>query len=347
MSDAAARRGPGVEELCAGVRAGDRGVLARAITLVESNAPRHQDDAQALLEALLPEAGGALRVGVTGVPGAGKSTLIEALGTFLTGRGHRVAVTAVDPSSSRSGGSILGDKTRMGRLATDPNAFVRPSPSGGALGGVARKTREAIVLFEAANYDVVLVETVGVGQSEIAVRSLVDFFLLVLVAGTGDDLQAIKRGVGELADAVVVNKADGDGEHRAHRARAEYAGALRYLSPATEGWETPALAASALSGAGIPELWACVERFRERGRETGSFEGRRREQGREWLHAIVEGELRDRFLARPAVRRRLPELERRVMEGALTARAAARQLLALEADARVETPPGTGQDPGE
>jgi LAO/AO transport system kinase len=240
-----------------------------------------------------------------------------------------VAVTAVDPSSSRSGGSILGDKTRMGRLATDPKAFVRPSPSGGALGGVARKTRETIVLFEAAGYDVVLVETVGVGQSEVAVRSLVDFFLLLQVAGAGDELQAIKRGVGELADAVLVNKADGEGEHRAHRARAEYERALRYLSPATEGWETPALTASALSGDGVPELWACVERFRHRGRETGSFERRRREQGRDWLHAIVEGELRARFLGRSEVKRRLPELEEQVMRGELTARAAARELLAL------------------
>jgi LAO/AO transport system kinase len=329
VSAAAGRRGPSLDELQAGVRAGDRGVLARAITLIESNAPHHLDDAQALLGALLPDAGGALRVGVTGVPGAGKSTLIETLGTFLTERGHRVAVTAVDPSSSRSGGSILGDKTRMGRLATDPLAFVRPSPSGGALGGVARKTRETIVLFEAAGYDVVLVETIGVGQSEIAVRSLVDFFLLVLVAGAGDELQAIKRGVGELADAVLVNKADGDGEHRAHRVRGEYEQALRYLSPASEGWETPALAASALTGAGVEELWTCVERFRERGLETGSFQRRRREQGREWLHAIVEGELRDRFLARPEVRRRLPELEARVVRGELTATTAARELLAL------------------
>jgi LAO/AO transport system kinase len=319
----------------AGVRAGDRGALARAITLIESNASHHIDDAQALLAALLPGAGGALRVGVTGAPGAGKSTLIEALGTFLTERGRRVAVTAVDPSSSRSGGSILGDKTRMERLAADPLAFVRPSPSGGAPGGVARKTRETIVLFEASGYDVVLVETIGVGQSEIAVRSLVDFFLLLLVAGGGDQLQAIKRGVGELADAILVNKADGEGEHRAQRVRSEYEQALRYLSPATEGWQTEALAASALTGTGVPELWACVERFRERGQETGSFDRRRREQGREWLHAIVEGELRGRFLGRPEVQRRLPELEKQVMQGELTATAAARELLSAgEADPR-------------
>ncbi len=321
-----------VADLAEGVLSGDRGRLARAITLVESNAPEHFEQSQQILHRLLPHTGGSVRVGITGVPGAGKSTLIEALGEELIGRGHQVAVTAVDPSSSRSGGSILGDKTRMDRLAVNPHAFIRPSPSGGALGGVSRKTRETILLFEAAGYDVVLVETIGVGQSEITVRSMVDFFLLMLVAGAGDELQGIKRGVMELADAVLVNKADGDNRQAAELTRAEYEQALHYLRPATEGWTTRAVTASALTGDGVPELWQTVESFTRATSHTGLFQRRRRHQERDWMHALLNQQLRERFLGRREVGERMPQLERSVMAGETTATAAARELLDLFTD---------------
>ena len=315
--------------LAAGVRSGDRTLLARAITLVESDAEEHAQAAQELLRDLLPCAGGAIRIGVTGAPGAGKSTLIEALGTLLTARGRHVAVTAIDPSSSVSGGSVLGDKTRMARLALDPRAFVRPSPARGALGGVARKTRETILLFEAAGYDVVIVETVGVGQSEMAVRSLVDFFLLVVAPGGGDGLQAIKRGVGELADAVVVSKADGPGRAAAEEARGEHERALHHMQPATPGWRPSALAASALHGEGVEALWDVVEAFRARGESSGSLAARRREQAREWLRSLVEEELLRRFHAHPEVAALLPEVERQVVAGEITAASGATRLLAV------------------
>jgi LAO/AO transport system kinase len=296
---------------------------------VESNAPAHFEQAQEVLRLLLPHAGGSTRIGITGVPGAGKSTFIEAFGSFLTGRGHRVAVTAVDPTSSRTGGSILGDKTRMERLAGDPGAFIRPSPSGGVLGGVARKTRETILLFEAAGYDVVLVETVGVGQSEITVRSMVDFFLLVLVAGAGDELQGIKKGVVELADAILVNKADGDNKVAADVARGEYERALHYLQPATAGWQSRVVCASSLTGEGIPEIWQMIGEFRTAAEGSGAFAGRRREQEREWMHSLIEQQLRERFRAHPEIVRLLPELEAEVMAGRVPATAAARRLLDL------------------
>lgn len=316
-------------DLVEGVLSGDRGKLARAITLVESNAPDHFLRSQMMLQRLLPHAGGSVRVGVSGVPGAGKSTLIEALGEQLTSRGHQVAVLAVDPSSSRSGGSILGDKTRMERLAINDHAFIRPSPSGGVLGGVARKTRETILLFEAAGYDVVLVETIGVGQSEIVVRSMVDFFLLLLVAGAGDELQGIKRGVMELVDAVLVNKADGNNVQPAELARANYGQALHYLRPATEGWDSRAFTASARTGAGIRELWQVVQAFIRLTTGSGVFQRRRREQERDWMHALMDSQLRERFLGHPAVGDRLPHLERSVMAGEITPTAAALELLDL------------------
>jgi LAO/AO transport system kinase len=316
-----------VGEYAAGVRAADRAVLARAITLVESTRPDHRALAQRLLVELLPAAGRAHRVGITGVPGAGKSTFIDGLGTMLTGAGHRVAVLAVDPSSSRTGGSILGDKTRMSRLAVDPAAFVRPSPTSGTLGGVARATRETMVLMEAAGYDVVLVETVGVGQSEVAVANMVDCFVYLTLARTGDALQGIKKGVLELADVIAVNKADGDREREAKAAARELAGALRLLRAADAPWVTPVLTCSGLAETGLDEVWRRVVAHRDRMREIGEFEEKRRRQQVEWVWSMVHDELLGRLHSDPAVVELVPELERRVRAGELTATLAAETIL--------------------
>jgi len=325
----AARRSLTIDEYVEGVLAGDRAVLARAITLIESNAPAHFEQAQEVLRRLLPHSGRALRVGITGVPGAGKSTLIEALGLALVEGGRRVAVLAVDPTSSLTRGSILGDKTRMERLGRRPEAFIRPSPTGGVLGGVARKTRESMLVCEAAGFDVILVETVGTGQSEVTVRSMVDFFLLVLIPGGGDELQGIKKGVVELADAIAINKADGENRLPAEAARAEYNRALHYLTPSTAGWHTRAYTCSAETGAGVAHLWEVIGRFREHTTESGAFAARRRQQAREWLRALIEEQLRATFYDNPAVRAALPDIEAAVMAGQLPATAAARQLLRL------------------
>jgi LAO/AO transport system kinase len=319
----------GPEALAEGVRAGDRRALAKAITLVESTRPDHQEAAQRLLERLLPATGGAVRMGISGVPGVGKSTFIEAFGLHLVERGRRVAVLAVDPSSALSGGSILGDKTRMPRLAAAAEAFIRPSPAAGSMGGVTRRTREALLVCEAAGYDVVLVETVGVGQSEFAVASMVDFFLVLMLAGAGDELQGVKRGILELADALAINKADGDNRPRAEQAAAQYRSALNLFRHAAGAWEPVVLTVSALEARGMDAVWSVVEEHRRRLAGTGELERKRREQRRAWLWAMVEDGLKRRFLARPDVARLVPEMEAAVVDARLTPTEAARRLLAL------------------
>jgi LAO/AO transport system kinase len=310
-----------------GVLSGRRAMVARAITLVESTRPQHRALAQRLLTELLPHSGKARRIGVSGVPGVGKSTFIDAFGTMLTGLGHHVAVLAVDPSSTRTGGSILGDKTRMERLAVDPRAFVRPSPSAGTLGGVARATRESIVVMEAAGYDVVLVETVGVGQSETAVAGMVDTFLLLALARTGDQLQGIKKGVLELADVIAVNKADGPHEHDARAAARELSGALRLMYGRDAFWTPPVLTCSARESTGLDTVWERLERHRALLESSGRLAERHRDQQVEWTWAMVRDELLSRLRADPRVRSLAPALEQRVRDGELTASLAAEQIL--------------------
>ncbi|MET9544050.1 methylmalonyl Co-A mutase-associated GTPase MeaB [Streptomyces sp. NPDC006627] len=310
-----------------GVLDGKRAYVARAITLVESTRPQHRALAQQLLTELLPHSGRARRIGISGVPGVGKSTFIDALGTMLTSLGHRVAVLAVDPSSTRTGGSILGDKTRMERLSLDPAAFVRPSPSAGTLGGVAKATRESIVVMEAAGYDVVLVETVGVGQSETAVANMVDTFLLLTLARTGDQLQGIKKGVLELADVIAVNKADGPHERDARSAARELAGALRLMHPADAAWTPPVLTCSARESSGLDTLWERLEQHRTLLDSTGRLAAKRRDQQVDWTWAMVRDELLGRLRAHAEVQRVTPDLEQRVREGTLTATSAAEQIL--------------------
>ncbi|ORV19071.1 methylmalonyl Co-A mutase-associated GTPase MeaB [Mycobacterium celatum] len=316
-----------VDELAAAVRGGDRAALPRAITLVESTRADHREQAQQLLLALMPDAGNAHHVGITGVPGVGKSTAIEALGMYLIERGHRVAVLAVDPSSTRTGGSILGDKTRMPRLAAHPDAYIRPSPTSGTLGGVAKATRETIVLLEAAGFDVILVETVGVGQSEVAVAHMVDTFVFLTLARTGDQLQGIKKGVLELADIVVVNKADGDHLTEARSAARELSGAIRLIYPRETLWRPPVLTMSALEGTGLDELWETVERHRHVLSDAGEFEKRRRAQQVDWTWQMVRDTVLERVLSNPEVRKIRAEVERQVIAGELTPAMAAQQIL--------------------
>jgi len=316
-----------VDDYVAGVRRGDRAILARAITLLESTTPAHEAQAQEVLHRLLPFTGQAKRIGITGVPGAGKSTFIESFGCYLCQQGHRVAVLAIDPSSSRSRGSILGDKTRMEKLAGEPNAFIRPSPSGGTLGGVARRTREARMLCDAAGFDVVITETVGVGQSEFVLRSMVDFFLLILVAGTGDDLQGIKRGIMEMADHILINKADGDNRPRAEAARGEQAMALHYLSPATPTWKTEVALCSGLTGEGIPAVWQTVERFYTELNASGVISARRQRNRLHWMEELITNKLLRRFHRHHAQRTLRPQIEKALLAGEITAVRAAHQLL--------------------
>jgi LAO/AO transport system kinase len=292
--------------------------MARAITLIESRRADHQAAARHLVQQLLPQTGKAVRVGITGVPGVGKSTTIDALGTFLTQQGHKVAVLAVDPSSARTGGSILADKTRMARLSADPKAFIRPSPAGGTLGGVAAKTRESMLICEAAGYDVMLVETVGTGQSETAVSDMTDFFLVLMLPGAGDELQGLKKGVIEIADMIAINKADGDNVARAKAAAAEYRAALHILTPRSADWSPPVVTYSALTGNGIAEIWETILRHRTQAKAAGAFAARRREQQVKWMWAMLEDRLYARLRSDPSVRAKLTRLEGAVAEGAMS-----------------------------
>jgi LAO/AO transport system kinase len=323
-SSSSRRKTPSTDDLETGIRQGDRTLLAKAITLIESNSSKHFDQAQELIRRLLPESGNSVRIGVTGVPGSGKSTLIENLGVWLIEKGHKVAVLAIDPSSSLSKGSILGDKTRMEELSRSTDSFIRPSPSGGTLGGVARKTRETIILCEAAGYDIILIETVGVGQSEVTVRSMVDFFLLLQISGAGDELQGIKKGIMELADLVLVNKADGDNVPAAELACGELNNALHYLRPATPGWMTTAITCSALKKQGLSEIWERTEAFVKQGRGNGSFAKRRQTQVTQWFEALLTESVLNRFYADPKIHERLPGIRNEVESGHLPV------LLALE-----------------
>ena len=317
-----------VPALAEGVLAGNRRAVARAITLVESHRDDHREKAQELLVELLPHAGAARRVGISGVPGVGKSTFVDQLGVTLTAAGSKVAVLAVDPSSARSGGSILGDKTRMARLSVDSQAFIRPSPTSGTLGGVAQATRESMVVVEAAGYDVVLVETVGVGQSEIAVAEMVDSFLFLTLARTGDQLQGIKRGILEIADVIAVNKADGPAAVDARKAARELAGAIRMLRGHDEdGWRVPVLTCAGLTGEGLDEVWAKLVEHQDRRKASGAFEERRRTQQVRWTRQLVRDGLEHRLRAHPGVRASAPELEKAVLAGELTPALAARELL--------------------
>jgi LAO/AO transport system kinase len=310
--------GADIASLARAVRSGDRATLARAITLIESKRSDHQKKAHQLVQELLPATGKAIRVGITGAPGVGKSTTIDTLGTHLTGQGHKVAVLAVDPSSTRTGGSILGDKTRMARLAIDDHAYVRPSPSSGTLGGVAAKTRETMLLCEAAGFDVVLVETVGIGQSETAVADMTDFFLALMLPGAGDELQGIKKGLVELADMLAVNKADGDNIKRAASAAAEYKAALHILTPRSPNWTPPVVIYSALTGTGIPELWDQVLAHREHLTSSGELAARRRDQQVKWMWSMLEERLFTKLRTDPALRAKLPRIETAVAEGKLS-----------------------------
>jgi LAO/AO transport system kinase len=320
---------PNRAKLLCGVRAGERSIIGRAITLVESRRSDHQRAARQLVQELLPATGKAVRVGITGAPGVGKSTTIDALGSFLTGRDHKVAVLAVDPSSAVSGGSILADKTRMARLASDPNAFVRPSPASGTLGGVAARTRESMLILEAAGYDTVLVETVGTGQSETMVADMTDCFLVLMLPGAGDELQGLKKGVVELADMIAINKADGDNLKRASAAAAEYRAALHILASRSTNWSPPVVIYSALTGQGIAELWDTVLRHREQLTESGELGARRRAQQIKWMWAMLEDRMLVQLKSDPALKAKLPRIEAAVAEGRMTPALAVDEIAAV------------------
>lgn len=310
-----------------GVLDANRLMLSRTITLIESSLPAHQELAGKIIEQLLPHTGNAIRLGITGVPGAGKSTFIESFGTLLTELGHRVAVLAIDPSSARSGGSVLGDKTRMLELSVNDNAFIRPSPSGGTLGGVARKTRETMLACEAAGFDVIIIETVGVGQSETAVASMVDFFLVLMIAGAGDELQGIKKGILEVADSIVINKADGDNVTRAERARREYETALHILTPASSNWSPRVMTCSALKNSGLSEIWETVNEHRSALTASGELNAKRRKQALDWMYFLLDEGLKNWFYHHPDIESNLPELTEAIQRQTISPTAAASRLL--------------------
>ncbi len=312
-----------------GVLTQNRRIVAKTITLIESSLASHQEKAKTIVDALLPYTGQAVRIGITGVPGVGKSTYIESFGLQLVKQGHRVAVLAVDPSSSKSGGSIMGDKTRMERLSLEKQAFIRPSPSGGTLGGVARRTRETIVVCEAAGFDIIIVETVGVGQSETTVASMVDFFLVLMLAGAGDELQGMKKGVLELADAIAINKADGNNIENAEKAKLEYKKALNLLTPSSKIWSPPVLTCSAVTMDGIEEIWQTILDYKKKLETSGELLEKRRKQALDWLWALVEEGLRERFYRNPDVEKSLAEIVKTVEKGDTAPTAAAQRLLDL------------------
>jgi len=317
------------QEYVTGVLNHDRLTLSRTITLIESALPAHNELAREVVNTLLPHTGKSVRIGITGVPGAGKSTFIESFGTLLTEMGHNVAVLAIDPSSSRSGGSILGDKTRMEKLAVNKKAYIRPSPSGGTLGGVGRKTRETMLVCEAAGYDVVIIETVGVGQSETTVASMVDFFLVLMIAGAGDELQGIKKGVLEVADAIVINKADGDNVKRAKLAQRDYEAALHMLMPASENWSPPVMTCSSLESTGIKEIWAMIQDHRSKLTDSGEMTDKRKNQALDWMSFLLDEGLRQWFYTNPQVRNALPILRSEVENKTISPTAAADKLLSF------------------
>ena len=318
-----------IQDYIDGVLTQNRRIVAKTITMIESSLTSHQEMAKKIVDALLPHAGKAVRIGITGVPGVGKSTYIESFGLQLVKQGHRVAVLAVDPSSSKSGGSIMGDKTRMERLSLEQQAFIRPSPSGGTLGGVARRTRETIVVCEASGFDVIIVETVGVGQSETTVASMVDFFLVLMLAGAGDELQGIKKGVLELADAIAINKADGNNIENAEKARIEYEKALNLLTPSSKIWSPPVLTCSAVTMDGIEDIWQTILNHKKKLEKSGEFMQKRRKQAIDWLWALVEEGLRERFYRNPEVEKSLSKIVEAVERGETAPTAAAQRLLDL------------------
>ncbi len=326
------RRTFSTDEYVEGILRGDITILSQAITLIESNKPEHYDQAQQIIERCLPHAGRSVRIGITGVPGAGKSTFIEAVGNMVVSLHHRLAVLAIDPSSERSGGSILGDKTRMESISSNPDIFIRPSPSAGSLGGVARKTRETIVLCEAAGFDVIFIETVGVGQSETAVHSMVDMFMLLQISGAGDELQGIKRGIMEMADMMVITKADGENRQKAELARAQFQSALHLFPMPESGWRPKVYTCSAVAETGLEEVWKGVEEFLDHIESNGYFQSNRNRQNKYWMYESINDALKDSFYRDPAVAAHLAEVEQRVLDAKLSSFIAAKELLDIYFD---------------